>query len=125
MATKTIKVPKFVNGAPTDQVEEIQVEDYGNQSWGPKDKHRLINTKVPRVDSPNKTTGTAFYTHDIRLPGMLHARFVTSPHAHAKITSVDVAPALKINGVKAAVPCPQPNDEVYYEGVPVAVVCAT
>ena len=58
MATKTIKSPKFVNGAPTAEVEVIQVEDYGNSSWGPKDKHRLLNTRLTRVDAPFKATGT-------------------------------------------------------------------
>ena len=59
MAIKTIKVPKFVGGVPTDQVEEIQVQDNGTSTWGDKSKHRLINTKLPRVDGPFKTTGTA------------------------------------------------------------------
>src|SRR5688572_16555712 len=96
MTKRTIKAPTFVNGAPTGPVEEITVEDYGNTEWGPKDKHRLLNTKQPRVDAPFKTTGTAQYTHDVRLPGMLHGRLVTSPHAHARVTSIDTSAALKI-----------------------------
>lgn len=124
MATKTIKVPKFVNGAPTAEVEDIQVEDYGNTGWGPKDKHRLLNTKVPRVDAPFKTTGTAQYTHDVRPAGMLFGRFVDAPNSHAKILSVDVSAALKIEGVKAALPIPAPGDEVVHEGQPVAAVAA-
>src|SRR3954452_15614830 len=104
MATKTIKVPKFVNGAPTAEVEEITVEDYGNTAWGPKDKHRLLNTKLTRVDSPNKTTGTAIYTHDVKVPGMLHGRLLTSPYAHARVTSVDTTAAKAIPGVKLVLP---------------------
>src|ERR1700761_6515497 len=125
MATKTIKVPKMVNGAPTADVEEIQVEDYGITAWGPKDKHRLINTKQPRVDAPFKTTGTAIYTHDVRLPGMLHARLVSSPHAHASVTSIDTSAALKIDGVKAALNVVEAGAEVYYEGQPVVALAAT
>jgi xanthine dehydrogenase YagR molybdenum-binding subunit len=124
MATKTIKVPKLVNGAPTAEVVEIQVEDFGNTSWGPKDKHRIINTKQQRVDAPFKTTGTAVYTHDVRLPGMLHGRFVTSPHAHAKIVSIDSTAAMKIPGVKAIMPIPQPNDEIFHEGLPIVAIAA-
>src|SRR5437870_3446088 len=101
MATKTIKVPKMVNGVPNGPVEEITVEDFGNTGWGPKDKHRLLNTKLPRVDAPFKTTGTAQYTHDVRVPGMLHGRMVTSPYAHARVTSIDTSAAMKIPGVKA------------------------
>ncbi|HVT89189.1 MAG TPA: xanthine dehydrogenase family protein molybdopterin-binding subunit [Tepidisphaeraceae bacterium] len=125
MATKTIKVPKMVNGAPTAEVEEIQVEDYGNQSWGPKDKHRLINTKIPRVDAPYKTTGTAQYTHDVRVPGMLHGRLVTSPYAHAKVTSIDTDKAMKIDGVKKILAIIEPGGEIYHEGQPVVAVAAT
>ena len=36
MATKTIKMPKFVNGAPTAEIVDVQVEDYGSTSWGPQ-----------------------------------------------------------------------------------------
>jgi xanthine dehydrogenase YagR molybdenum-binding subunit len=128
MATRTIKSPKFVNGKPTDQVEEIQVEDFGNTSWGPKDKHRLINTRLPRVDSPHKTTGTAIYTHDVRVPGMLHARLVTSPHAHARVTGFDPAAAQRIAGVKAVLPMTDNAgnfQEIRFEGQPIAVVAAT
>ncbi len=50
-------------------------------SWGPNDQHRLINTRLPRVDFPFKTTGTAVYSYDVKLPGMLHGRILTSPHA--------------------------------------------
>ncbi len=128
MATKTIKVPKMVDGVATGEVEEIRVEDYGNSDWGPKDKHAYVNTKIPRVDAPYKTTGTARYTHDVRLPGMLHGRFVTSKYAHATVTQIDLAPALAIDGVKGAraiVEVGQPNAEVRFEGQAIVAVVAT
>ena len=125
MAMKTIKVPKMVNGGPSGAVEEIQVEDFGASSWGPKDRHRLLNTRLTRVDAPFKSTGTATYTHDVRVPGMLHGRLVTSPHAHAKVTSIDTAPALKINGVKAVLPIVDEGGEIYHEGQPVVALAAT
>ena len=130
MATKTIKVPKIVDGVATGEVVDMQVDDYGASSWGPKDKHRLLNTRLPRVDAPAKSTGTAQYTHDVRLPGMLHGKFVTSPYAHAKITKFDASAALKIPGVKAVMPVtaqvsdPIVGQEIYYEGQPVAAVAA-
>lgn len=125
MATKNIKVPKFVNGAPTAEVEEIQVEDYGNATWGPKDKQKYLNTKVMRVDSPFKTTGTAQYTHDVRVPGMLQARLVTCPYAHARVTSIDITAAQKIEGVRAILPIAQEGEEIFFEGKPVVAVAAT
>jgi xanthine dehydrogenase YagR molybdenum-binding subunit len=125
MATKTIKVPKMVNGVATGDVEEIQVEDYGNQSWGPKDKHRLLNTKIPRVDAPYKTTGTAVYTHDVSVPGMLHGRLLVSPYAHARLVSLDTTAALKIDGVKAVMSIVNEGGEIYHQGQPLAAVAAT
>ena len=125
MATKTIKVPKIVNGAPTDQVQEIQVEDLGTSSWGPKTKHRLINTKVPRVDAPYKTTGTAVYTYDVKVPGMLHGRLVISPRSHQRVTKIDTSAAEKLDGVKAVLTIVAENGELYHEGQPVVAVAAT
>jgi xanthine dehydrogenase YagR molybdenum-binding subunit len=124
MPTKTITIPKFVNGQPTASVEQIQVQDNGISSWGDKNKHRLLNTKLPRVDAPAKTTGTAIYTHDVRVPGMLHGRLVTSIHAHARITTLDLSPALKIPGVKGALPVVEEGSEIYYEGQPLAAIAA-
>ena len=120
MAKKKIKVPKVVNGVPTEV--EIEVDDVGNgPTWGPNDKHRLLNTKLPRADGPAKTTGTAVYTYDVRLPGMQYGRFVTSPHARADVTDVDTSEAEKIPGVTAVMPFAK---TVRYEGEPVVAVCA-
>src|ERR1700733_15068942 len=93
-------------------------------TWGPNDKHRLLNTRLPRVDFPHKTTGTAIYTYDVSLPGMLHGRLLWSPYAKAKIIKLDLGPALKIAGVKAAVARLKVGDTVRFEGDPVAAVAA-
>ena len=116
---KFIKVPKVVNGVPSEV--EIEVDDVKGPTWGPADKHRLINTRLPRADGPAKTTGTAIYTHDVRLPGMLFGRFVCSPHAHAMIKSIDTSVAEKIKGVKAVVAF---GKEVRYEGEPIVAIAA-
>jgi len=120
MATRTIKIPAAVGNG----TEEIKIEDYGNSSWGPKDKHALVNTRVTRVDAPFKTTGKAMYTHDVRLPGMLHGRLVTSPHAHARIVSVDTSKAEKLEGVKVVMVVPNQTGEVIFEGQPVVALAA-
>jgi xanthine dehydrogenase YagR molybdenum-binding subunit len=121
MATKTIKIPKVVDGVTT--VVDIQVEDYGNSSWGPNNKHRLINSRMPRADAPFKTTGTAVYTHDVRVKGMLFGKMLLSPHAHATVKSIDLTAAQKIPGVKAVLGV-DVNTELRYEGQPVASVAA-
>jgi xanthine dehydrogenase YagR molybdenum-binding subunit len=93
-------------------------------SWGPNNKHRLLNTRLPRVDFPFKTTGAAKYSYDIKLPGMLHGRILHSPYASAKVTALDLSPAMKIPGVKAAVARVKVGGVVRFEGDPIAAVAA-
>ena len=60
-----------------------------------------VGHPTPRVDALKRVTGTATYTGDIQLPGMLYARVLRSPHAHARIRGIDLAKALALPGVKA------------------------
>ncbi|HEU4832791.1 MAG TPA: xanthine dehydrogenase family protein molybdopterin-binding subunit [Pyrinomonadaceae bacterium] len=118
---KKIRVPRVVNGV--EQMVEIEVDEDAGPGWGPNDKHKLLNHRVTRVDGPLKATGVAKYTYDQRLPGMLYARVLRSPHAHARITKLDTDAAAKIPGVKAIIPAPL--TEVRFAGAPVAAVAAT
>ena len=43
-------------------------------AWKPREEMSLLNSDIPRVDGPEKVSGQARYTHDIRLPGMVWAR---------------------------------------------------
>ena len=58
-----------------------------------------IGQPRPLHDGQAKVTGTTHYAPDLTLPGMLHARFVTSLYAHAKINKIDVEAALAVPGV--------------------------
>lgn len=60
-----------------------------------------IGKSIPQYDSFLKVTGTATYAFDIELPGMLHAKLVTSPYAHAKIVKIDTSRAESMPGVVA------------------------
>ena len=62
-----------------------------------------LGTPTPRIDAEQRVTGTAKYTADIRLPGMLFARVLRSPHPHARITGIRTARALALPGVKAVI----------------------
>lgn len=62
-----------------------------------------IGERMVRVDADEKVTGRAIYAEDIRLPRMIHGALVRSPHAHAKILSIDTSAAEKLTGVKAIV----------------------
>ncbi len=93
-------------------------------SW-PK-KRRLLGTKIERLDGPDKATGHAKYSFDINRPGMLHARILRCPHAHAKIKSIDLSPAERMPGVKAVIAINNAKEgkELYYAGDEVAALAA-
>ncbi|HYN22406.1 MAG TPA: xanthine dehydrogenase family protein molybdopterin-binding subunit, partial [Thermoanaerobaculia bacterium] len=69
--------------------------------WPAAQDRKLIGKRISRLDGPAKVTGTAKYTYDLRFPGMLTARFVRCPHAHARITGLDTSAAEAMPGVKA------------------------
>src|SRR5262249_22335261 len=60
-----------------------------------------IGTRPIRHDGVDKVTGRANYGADFTLPGMLHGVLLRSPHAHARIVSIDVRAAAAVPGVKA------------------------
>src|SRR5262245_53501693 len=65
--------------------------------------HAWIGKDVPRLEDPKLLAGRATYTDDVRLPGMLHAAVLKSPHAHARIVRVDTSRARALPGVVAVV----------------------
>lgn len=62
-----------------------------------------VGQRIPRKDGPDKVTGRALYTVDVRLPGMLVGRILRSPHPHARILNIDISRAMKLKGVKAII----------------------
>jgi xanthine dehydrogenase YagR molybdenum-binding subunit len=88
------------------------------------EKRRVIGTKVSRLDGPEKATGRAKYSFDINLPGMLHARMLRSPYAHAKVKSIDTSAAEAMPGVKAVHVIAQPGKELYYAGDEILAIAA-
>ncbi len=64
---------------------------------------RVVGAHVAGIDGPAKVTGSAIYTFDRTLPGMLHAKILRSPHAHARIRKIDTSRALRLPGVRAVV----------------------
>ncbi len=61
----------------------------------------MVSQSAPRRDLPEKLTGQAKYTSDIKLPGMLYGKILRSPHPHARILSVDASRAAALEGVHA------------------------
>src|SRR5947209_18680139 len=62
---------------------------------------RYTGASIKRSEDPRILTGRGRYVDDIQLPGMLHAAFVRSPVAHAKVLSIDVSAARELPGVVA------------------------
>jgi xanthine dehydrogenase YagR molybdenum-binding subunit len=91
--------------------------------WPPAEKRTLIGKSIDRIDGPLKATGAAKYSYDMNRPGMLWAKVVTSPHAHAEVTSIDTSAAEAMNGVKGV--WRDTEKEVRYAGEIVAAVAAT
>ncbi len=103
---------------------------------------KIVGTRVLRPDGIDKVTGKALFGADTSAPGMLHGRILRSPHAHARIRSIDTAAALALKGVKAIVTSAdlsKPEDDFFadigdnclarekalYDGHAVAAVAAT
>ncbi|MEE8348526.1 MAG: xanthine dehydrogenase family protein molybdopterin-binding subunit [Acidobacteriota bacterium] len=105
------------------------------------EKLKTVGTATPRVDGLERVTGRATYSADIRLPNMLYARVLRSPHPHARVLRVDPSRALAVSGVKAVLthencdivwssgdranPRRLFNNTVRLVGDPVAAVAAT
>lgn len=62
----------------------------------------FVGQRIKRLEDPDLLTGHGKFADDIKLPNMLHAAFVRSPFAHAKVNAIDVSPSLDVSGVKAA-----------------------
>jgi|TARA_B110001454_G_scaffold29372_1_gene28695 CO/xanthine dehydrogenase Mo-binding subunit len=108
--------------------------------------YKWVGTRPIRPDGLDKVTGKAQFGADLTLPGMLFGKVVRSPHAHARILSIDTSTAESMLGVKAVItgsdfPDLAANgahasdidvannaiarDKVLYEGHVVAAVAAT
>ncbi len=66
-------------------------------------EYKVIGTRPIRPDGADKVTGRAVYGGDMRLTGMLHGKVLRSPHAHARIKSINTAQAEALPGVKAVI----------------------
>src|ERR1700716_3012768 len=101
----------------------------------PQDSYRFIGHRTKRDDAPERLTGQTRFVNDLPLPGALHARFVPSQYASARIKSIDKTEALAIPGVVAVMTArdlPVVNgrvillalERVIHAGQPVAAVLA-
>src|SRR5579872_6237648 len=64
---------------------------------------KVVGTRPVRPDGVDKVTGRAMFGADMVMPGMLWGKVKRSPHAHARIISIDASKALALPGVKAVI----------------------
>jgi len=65
----------------------------------------VIGKAVRRIDAPSKVSGRLRYAADMTMPGMLHVQVLRSPHAHARIVSIDMSAAEAMDGVEGVITC--------------------
>src|SRR5262245_33037685 len=88
------------------------------------EQRQIIGTSVTRLDGHLKVSGKAKYSYDRNLPGLIHAKILRSPHAHAKIVSMDIDKVMTLPGVKAVHVIKEPGRELFYAGDEIAAVAA-
>jgi xanthine dehydrogenase YagR molybdenum-binding subunit len=93
--------------------------------WPEPAKRTLMGKRISRLDGPDKVSGKAKYTYDVKRPEMLYGKILRSPHAHAKIVSIDTSAAEKMPGVKAVKIIDPVGTEMHYAGWEIAAVAAT
>ncbi len=69
----------------------------------PVSEQRVVGQRAKRVDAAERVTGRAMYPADLVRPGLMVGRIKRSPHAHARIVSIDATKALALDGVLAVV----------------------
>ena len=94
-------------------------------SWPPMDQRKVIGKPIRRLDGPQKATGRAKYSSDLKPQGLLFATYMGSPYAHARITKIDASDAEKAPGVKAVHIIAPEGTELQWEGMEIAAVAAT
>lgn len=131
---KLIKTRVEVEGQVSE--EWALVERPKTIPWDIEQELNVVGKPMPRVDGMARVTGAAHYPSDLRLPGMLHASILRSPHAHARVLRVDTSRAEKLPGVRAVLSrnnapgkpwrrnCPLFDEVVRYVGDEVAAVAA-
>jgi xanthine dehydrogenase YagR molybdenum-binding subunit len=107
-----------------DHLEDVSlvIPDDEPTPWQWGDKLTVVGTEAFRVDGPLKATGTARYSYDVDLPGMLYGAILRSPYPHARVRNVDLARARRLAGVRAVLK--RDDQTVRFAGQEVAAVAA-
>src|SRR5512146_80580 len=118
-----------------EETKTVELPSRNPAPWRDDAELHVVGQRVPRADALEKVTGEARYTADVQLPGMLHAVLLRAPVARGRVTTLDLAPALAIPGVRGAITMDDVPDvkldgvrlfdrTIYYANQPLAAICA-
>jgi xanthine dehydrogenase YagR molybdenum-binding subunit len=93
--------------------------------WPAADRRTALGSRASRIDGPVKSTGAAEYPRDVKRPGMLYAKLLSCPHAHARITRIDSSAAEAMEGVVAVKVIQAEGAEIQWAFDEIAAVAAT
>ena len=79
--------------------KDVKFLDKSRQTEQPRDAYKWIGKDMKRVEDPRLLAGKGIYIDDVQLPKMAHAAVLRSPHAHARIMSIDTSKAKNSPGV--------------------------
>ena len=133
MAKRFVTTKVEIEGREETKVVELPSRE--PKPWGDDAELHIVGQRATRIDAVEKVTGTARYTADIQLPGMLHAAILRAPVAMGRVTKLDLAPALAIEGVRGVLTIDDVPDvkidgvrlfdpTIQYANQPLAAVCA-
>src|SRR5689334_17253704 len=94
-------------------------------SWPPMEKRKVMGKRLTRLDGIAKSSGRAKYNSDVNPQGLLFGALVTCPYGAARIKSIDLEPAKRMNGVTAVYAIAKAGDMIQWAGAEVAAVAAT
>jgi xanthine dehydrogenase YagR molybdenum-binding subunit len=118
-----------------EEIKVVELPTLEPPPWDESTELTVVGTRVQRMDALEKVTGRARYTTDVRLPGMLFTALLRAPIAKGRVTTLDLAPALAMLGVRGALLMEDVRGirhdgvqlldrTVHYAGQAVAAVCA-
>ena len=94
-------------------------------NWPPKEKRKLIGTRIDRLDGPAKSSGAAKYSLDIQRPNLLYGKILGSPIAAGTLKSLDTKAAEALKGVEAVHVMTEPGKPINWAGQEIVALAAT
>jgi xanthine dehydrogenase YagR molybdenum-binding subunit len=133
MAKRFVTTKVEVEGREETKVVELPTRE--PEPWGYDASLHVVGRRDKRMDALEKVTGEAEYTADVQLPGMLHVAIKRASVAAGRITTVELAPALALPGVRGALATGDLqgikldgvqlfDGTIHYANQPIAAICA-